>query len=88
VLVVEQAELDALRVKFVVSDPLGEITAVAACTSGQADKACTDAARQQLQDEAKKRGATLVVITSTTMRQTFPPQLSLRATLHEIRPRG
>lgn len=88
VMVVEQSELEALGSKYVVSESRGEITASAACTSGQADKACSDAARQQLRDEAKRRGATLVVITSTVMRQTFPPQLSLRATLHEIRPRS
>jgi hypothetical protein len=87
VLVVEQSELDAIRAKYVLSEPRGEITAAATCESGQADKACTDAARLQLRDEAKKRGATLAVITSTAMRQTFPPQLTLRATLYDIRPR-
>ena len=51
-------------------------------------KACVEAARQQLRAEAKKRGATLAVITSTAMRQTFPPQIALRATLYEIRPRN
>jgi hypothetical protein len=87
-MVVEQSELDGLRAKYVISEARGEITASAACTSGQADQACTDAARQQLRNEAKRRGATLAVIISTAMRQTFPPQLHLRATLYEIRPRS
>ena len=87
-MVVEQSELEALRTKYVVSESRGEITASATCSSGQADQACTDAARQQLRNEAKRRGATLVVITSTAMRQTFPPQISIRATLYEIRPRS
>jgi hypothetical protein len=88
VLVVEQSELEALRTKYVISEARGEIAAAAACTSGEADKACTDAARQQLREEAARRGATLVVITSTAMRQSFPPQLALRATLYDIRPRS
>jgi hypothetical protein len=87
ILVVDQSELDAIRAKYEVSAPRGEVTATATCDSGQADQACTAAAHQQLRDEAKKRGATLVVITSTAMRQTFPPQLTLRATLYDIRPR-
>lgn len=88
VLVVQQSELDGLRGKYVISEPRGEITAAATCTAGQADKACNDAAHQQLRDEAKKRGATLAVITSTALRQSFPPVLALRATLYEIRPRS
>lgn len=87
ILVVEQSELDAVRAKYVLSEPRGDVAATATCESGQADKACTDAARQQLRDEAKKHGATLVVITSSAMRQTYPPQLALRGTLYDIRPR-
>lgn len=88
ILVVEQSELEAMRAKYVLSEPRGDISAAATCNSGQADKACTDAARQQLRDEAKKRGMNLVVISSSIMRQTYPPQLVLRATLYEIRPRA
>ena len=87
-MVVEQSELEALRGKYIISESRGEIGASVACTSGQADQACTDAARQQLRDQAKQRGATLVVITSAAMAQSFPPRLTLRATLYEIRPRS
>lgn len=87
IIIVDQAELDSIRAKYLVSESRGEITGVAACASGAADDACTAAARQQLREEAKKRGVGLVVITGTIVRQTFPPQISLRARLHQITPR-
>ena len=87
IIIVDQSELGSIRASYVVSDPQAEITGLAACASGTADDACTAAARQQLREEAKKRGFGLVVITSTAVRQTFPPQISLRATLHQITPR-
>lgn len=87
IMIIEQSALDSIRATYVVSESKGEITGLAGCASGTADDACTAAARQQLREEAKKRGFGLVVITSTTLRQTFPPQISLRATLHQITPR-
>ena len=87
IIIVEQAELDSIRAKYLVSESQGEITGLATCASGTADDACTAAARQQLREEAKKRGAGLVVITGTIVRQTYPPQVSLRARLHQITPR-
>ena len=87
IIIVDQSELDSIRAKFLVSESQGEITGLATCSSGTADDACTSAARQQLREEAKKRGFALVVITGTIVRQTFPPQVSLRARLHQITPR-
>lgn len=87
IIVVEQSGLASIRARYVVSESAGEITARAACESGTADDACTAAAHQQLREEAKKRGVGLVVITSTALMQTFPPQISVRATLHRITPR-
>src|SRR5688572_24412303 len=87
IIIVDQSELDSIRAKYLVSESQGEITGLAACASGTADDACTAAARQQLREEAKKRGFALVVVTSTIVRQTFPPQVSLRARLHRITPR-
>ena len=87
IIIVDQSELDSIRAKYLVSESQGEITGLATCASGTADDACTAAARQQLREEAKKRGAGLVVITGTIVRQTYPPQVSLRARLHQITPR-
>ena len=88
IMMIEASELDAVRAKYVLSEARGEIGATATCTSGQADKTCTDAARQQLRAEAKKQGANLVVIVGSAMRQSYPPQLVLRATLYDMRPRS
>lgn len=87
IIIVDQSELDSIRAKFLVSESQGEITGLATCSSGTADEACTTAARQQLREEARKRGFALVVVTGTIVRQTFPPQVSLRARLHQITPR-
>ena len=86
VLVIEQGELDAIRAKYTLSEPRGEVTATATCATGEAG-ACMDAARQQLREEAKKRGATLVVVVSAAMTQSIPARLALRGTVYEIRPR-
>jgi len=87
IIVAEKSELDSILAKYVVSESQGEITALATCAGAVGDDGCAAAARQQLRDEAKKRGVGLVVITSTLLRPTLPAQISLRATVHQITPR-
>ena len=84
---VDQGELDAIKAKYTLSEPRGEVTATATCATSEA-AACMEAARQQLRDEAKKRGATLVVVVSAAMTQSIPGRLALRGMLYEIRPRN
>lgn len=87
--IVNPADLDALRSnrRYALSEPRGEISAVATCASGVADESCTEAARQQLREEAAKRGANLVVIVGSALMQSYPPRLTLRAVLYELRSR-
>ena len=84
VMIIQQSELDKVRGSYVVSESQGEITGVGTCATHVGDDACLAAARQNLAEEAKKRGASLAVITETLLRPMNPAQIALRATLHQI----
>ena len=87
--IVNQADLDALRGnrQYTLSEPRGEISAAATCASGVADESCAEAARQRLREEASRRGANLVLIVESALMQSYPPRLTMRAVLYELRPR-
>ena len=87
IIITEQSQLDAILAKYVVSESMGEITALATCAGEVGDEGCNTAARQQLREEAKKRGLGLVVIHDILLRPTSPAQMYFRATVHQITPR-
>lgn len=87
VLVIDQSELDEIRNRYDISQPLDEVSAIVTCESGRASAECERAARQQLREAAVSRGANLAAIVSTALAQSHPPRLSLKATLYRATPR-
>jgi methionine-rich copper-binding protein CopC len=87
VMVVDQSRLDDIRKSYDLSEPLGEVSAVAACESGSASEECANAARQQLRQAAADREANLVVVTDSAVMQSFPPRMSMKGTLYRATPR-
>lgn len=85
--IVDQAQLDELRAggQYVISPPLGQVGASAGCSSGSVDAACLELVHQELRDSASARGANLVLVLSSIVRQTQPPQLALSGQLYELR---
>jgi len=86
---VEQAEFDAMREsgQFVFSEPLGEVTAAEACTSGSVDEQCVNAARERIRKEASERGANLVLVRAASSLQSYPPRYVLDGVLYVVRQR-
>ena len=84
---VDQAEFDEMRAsgKYVVSEPLGEVTVTEACTSGTVDDECTAGARERLRQAAAERGANLVVVRPAATLQSYPPRYALHGVLYVIR---
>jgi hypothetical protein len=87
---VEQAEFDEMRKsgKYVFSEPLGDVAATAACTSGTVDEQCVAAAREGLRKTAAERGANLVLLRDAATLQSYPPRYSVNGILYIVRPRG
>jgi hypothetical protein len=86
---VEQAEFDEMREsgKYVFSEPLGDVGATEACTSGNVDEQCMAAARERLRQAAADRGANLVLVHPGAALQSYPPRYALDGVLYVVRPR-
>jgi hypothetical protein len=86
---VEQAEFDAMREsgKCVFSEPLGEVSATEACTSGSVDEQCVTAARERIRKAAAERGANLVLVRPAASLQSYPPRYALDGVLYVVRQR-
>lgn len=87
VIVVNESDLDDIRAKYTLSEPIGEVSGVAPCESGTVTEECTEAARQQLRQQAAARNANLVVVFESALMQSFPPRLSLKGRLYQAVPR-
>jgi hypothetical protein len=87
---VDQAEFDEMRGsgKYAFSEPLGEVSATEACTSGNVDEQCVKAARERLRSSAADRGANLVLLGPASTLQSYPPRYALSGVMFEIRPRN
>jgi hypothetical protein len=87
---VEQAEFDEMRAsgKYVFSEPLGEVSASEACTSGNVDEQCVNAAHARLRAAAAERGANLVLVGEPSTLQSYPPRYAINGVLYIVRPRG
>ena len=86
---VDQAEVDEMRAsgKYVLSEPLGDVSATEACSSGTVDEQCMTAARERLRRAAAERGANLVVVRPGATLQSYPPRYALNGVLYVVRPR-
>ena len=86
---VEQAEFDEMREsgKYVFSEPLGDVAATEACTSGSVDEQCVNAARERIRKAAAERGANLVLLRPASSLQSYPPRYALDGVLYVVRPR-
>jgi hypothetical protein len=86
---VDQAEFDEMREsgKYAFSEPLGDVSATEACTSGTVDEACMAAARDRLRQAAAERGANLVLVRPAATLQSYPPRYALNGVLYVVRPR-
>jgi hypothetical protein len=84
--IVDQAELDELRksVKYDIAESGGEVTASAACTSGEVDQRCVDDAHQRLREAAAQKDANLALIEKVATLQSYPPRYSVTAVLYNI----
>jgi hypothetical protein len=87
---VEQAEYDEMRRsdKYAFSEPLGDVAVTEACTSGNVDEQCVNAARERLRNSAADRGANLVLLHPASALQSYPPRYALSGVMYEIRVRN
>jgi len=86
---VDQDEFDEMRAsgKYVLSEPLGDVSATEACTSGTVDEHCMAAARERLRRAAAERGANLVLVRPGATLQSYPPRYALNGVLYVVRSR-
>ena len=87
---VEQAEFDEMRNsgKYTFSEPLGDVSVTEACTSGNVDEQCVNAARERLRSSAAERGANLVLLRPGSSLQSYPPRYALSGVMYTIRPQN